>query len=129
MKGKIAALLAGVAIGSGVPAGYALTQPHARKPPAGPVVVSRSWTGEPVIDIKSLDLTCFYWNQKDAQNLETPPAGLGPGNKLYYDHGPALDCQRLSVGPDSRSMWITRWHYEMSDQTGASYVYHAGRTP
>jgi hypothetical protein len=118
MKRTIAALLAGVALGAGVPAGYALTV----KSPPSPVVVHPTRLG-PIVDIKSIDLRCYYTTKKDAMSVDAS------NGTLAYDPSAALDCSRLSAGPPSRSVWFTQYHVQVSDETGAFYRSHFARTP
>lgn len=118
MKRTIAALMAGMAIGAGAPAGYAVIG----RAPGSPVVVTKTGLGT-VVDVRSVDLRCFYTPTKGAKSAEggngTPPR----------DPSPAFDCSRLSAGPGSRTVWITLHHMSVSDESGAFYRYRVGRTP
>lgn len=118
MKRTIAALTAGIAIGTGVPVGYAALG----KAPGNPVEVTKTGLGT-VVDIRGIDLRCFYTPAKEAKAAEegngTPPR----------DTSPAFDCLRLSAGPGSRTVWITLHHLSVSDESGGFYRYKVGRRP
>jgi hypothetical protein len=118
MKRTLAGLVAGIAIGTAVPAGYALTA----KAPPSPVVVTNTGLGT-VVDIRSIDLRCLYTPTKAALAAEagnhTPPR----------DSSPAFDCLRLSAGTTSRTVWITRHHLSVSNESGAVYRYRVARNP
>ena len=118
MKRTIAALVAGLAVGIGAPAGYAVLG----RAPGNPVVVTKTGLGV-VVDIRSIDLRCFYTPTKAAQSAEVghgaPPRDLSP----------AFDCSRLSAGTTSRTVWITLHHVSVSEASGAHYRIRVGRTP
>jgi hypothetical protein len=118
MKRTIAALIAGMAIGTGAPVGYAVTG----RSPVNPVVVTKTGLGT-VVDIRSIDLRCFYTPTKEAKTAE---AGNGSPPR---DPSPAFDCSRLSAGSGSRTVWITLHHMSVSDESGAFYRYRVGRKP
>jgi hypothetical protein len=118
MKRTIAALAAGLAVGAGVPAGYAMVG----RASADPVLVAKTGLGT-VVDIRSIDLRCFYTPAKAAKAAEAgthaPPRDLSP----------AFDCSRRSAGPSSRTVWITLHHLSVSEESGAVYRYRFGRAP
>lgn len=118
MKPRIAALMVGMAIGTGAPAGYAVIG----RAPSNPVVVTKTGLGV-VVDIRSIDLRCFYTPTKTAKAAEE---GNGAPPR---DRSPAFDCSRLSAGPRSRTVWITLHHMSVSGESGAFFRYRVGRTP
>jgi len=118
MKRTIAALVAGIAVGAGVPAGYAVVG----KAPGNPVVVTKTGLGV-VVDVRSIDLRCFLTPAKAATSAEV---GHGAPPR---DAGPAFDCARLSAGPNSRTVWITLHHMSVSEESGSAYRYRVARTP
>jgi hypothetical protein len=118
MKRTLAALAAGLAVGAGAPAGYAVLG----RAPADPVLVTKTGLGT-VVDIRSIDLRCFYTPAKAAKGAEVgkkaPPKDLGP----------AFDCSRRSAGPSSRTVWITLHRMSVSEESGAVYRYRFNRAP
>ena len=118
MKRTIAALMAGMAIATGVPAGYSVIG----RAPGNPVAVTKTGLGT-VVDIRSIDLRCFYTPTKAAKAAE-----MGNGAPPR-DPSPAFDCSRLSAGPASRTVWITLHHMSISGESGGFFRYRVGRTP
>jgi hypothetical protein len=75
----------------------------------------RNLTARPgdALFIPSLDLLCFVFRHND--NLNTDP-------------GPLMLCARKSAGQgNSRSVGVTRYHYEIGN--GERVTYRVGRTP
>jgi hypothetical protein len=118
MKRTIAALVAGVAIGAGAPAGYAVIG----SAQGDPVLVTKTGLGT-VVDIRTIDLRCFYTPTKAAKAAEADKAA--PPRDL----SPAFDCSRRSAGPSSRTVWITLHHMSVSEESGAIYRYRVSRMP
>jgi hypothetical protein len=74
MKRKIAALFAGMAIGAGAPAGYAVIG----RAPGNPVVVTKTGLGT-VVDIRSIDFRMFLHADERGQDRRSGKRGAASG--------------------------------------------------